>query len=456
MVHPSSGSRSAFLERNDTPHPIRGGGSASTVSRRGRTPPGTYRLALSHPLFDTLGFSPTTQPITVAPLHYVVVALGTPSPRTLRHQLCPTSDTVATPSLIMGRVRDADAGTPAAGAYISMVYSTTTVSLTSGVRHENRVRRVTAEADGTYVICGLPSDLHGTLQVERAGMTTAEVETSLSGKVVALRSLSTGSGEIAVAPKTPNSPEDSSHSARASRQVTSAASGLQRGRASVTGFVLDSLGLPLAGAIVAVTSTAATTRTGSRGEFTLAELPSGTQELAVRRVGFDPALLSVELTIQETRSVTVRLHRPPPSLPVVAITSKTDAGLIHLGFFDRQKSSAGYFITPDEIAKAQPRVVSDLMFLVPGWQVQSTSDGLTRLLPPRSAYAEGASACINVFVDGALMTRLAPGEFDSAIGARSVVAMEVYSAASVPAEYARAGQNCWTIIVWTRARVGAP
>ena len=97
--------------------------------------------------------------------------------------------------------------------------------------------------------------------------------------------------------------------------------------------------------------------------------------------------------------------------------------------------------------------MTDLIFLVPGWQVQRTSSGLTVLLPPRSAYAEGASSCLNVYVDHALMTRLAPGEFDSAVPAQDIVAMEVYSRSTVPAEFARAGQSCVTIIVWTRARV---
>ena len=416
-------------------------------------PPGEYRLTLSHPLFDTLGLSPTTQQITVAPHHYVLVALGTPSARTLRRQFCPNADTAATPSFIMGRVRDVDTGAPAAGAQVSLVYLTTAVALAKGVRREARVRRATVDADGMYAICGLQSDLTGTLQAERAGVTTAEVKTSLDGKVIALRSIGVGTGEIVAASNTATRPPDSARAFSPVGQSASAARGLLRGRASITGVVLDSSGRPLADAIVAVTSTAAATRTGSLGDFTLTDLPSGTQELAVRSVGFDPITLPVELTVRQPHSVTVRLRRALTSLAPVVTTSKTDAGLARLGFFDRQKSSAGHFITPDQVAQAQPRVVTDLMYLVPGWQVQTTSAGLTILLPPRSAYAEGASACINVFIDGALMTRLAPGEFDSVIAARDVVAMEVYSGASVPAEFSRPG-GCVTIIVWTRARVG--
>jgi hypothetical protein len=334
----------------------------------------------------------------------------------------------------MGRVRDADSRAPAAGAQVSLVFTTTAVTRIDGVRHVQRVRHATAAADGTYAICGLESDVHGTVQVERDGVTTAEVETALRGRVVALRSLSAGSGEVVVAP--PNR--------------------LLRGRASVVGFVLDSSGSPLAGAVVSVTSTAATARTGSRGEFVLVDLPSGTQELAARGIGFEATTLPVELTVREPRSVTVRLQRAMPSLAPVVVTSKTDAALSRLGFFDRQKSSAGHFITPDQVKQAQPHVVTDLMFFVPGWQVQRNSSGQTILLPPRSAYAEGASACLNVFIDRALLTSLAPGEFDSAIAARDLVAMEVYSAASVPVEFVVAGRTCATIAVWTRARVGAP
>jgi hypothetical protein len=417
-------------------------------------PPGDYRLEISHPLFDTLGLSLTTQKISVTPHHFVVVALGTPSARTLRHERCPSADTMSTPSFITGRLRDADTGLPAAGANVSFAYSALAVALASGVHHDVRVRRAVADADGMYAICGLESDLVGSVQAEHAGVATAEVETALNGSVIALRSLSTGSSASNESPNSGGAARDSAQPAeRQIRSATSSNDQLQHGTASLSGRVLDPAGAPVVGAIVAVSSTAATTRTGSRGEFSLRELPSGTQEVAVRNLGFDPAAVPVELTSRTPQSVTVTLHRAAPSLPPVVVTSKTDAGLARLGFFDRQKASAGFFITPEEVAQAQPRVVTDLIFLVPGWQVQTNSSGLTVLLPPRSAYAEGASSCMNVYIDHALMTRLSPGEFDSAIPARDVVAVEVYSRSTVPAEFARAGESCVTIVVWTRARV---
>jgi protocatechuate 3,4-dioxygenase beta subunit len=415
------------------------GTALSTLStRNGRfridsVPPGAYKLAVSHPLFDTLGFSPVTQSIELAAGHYDVVALGTPSARTLRRQLCPSADTAATPSFIVGRVRDADTGKPADGALVSMVYSTAVVTIAAGVRDVNRVRRVTAGADGAYVICGLASDLRGTLQAERGGARTAEVETALNGQIVALRSLSTGSADTAGA---------------------RARDSLQRGWASVRGTVVDSSGAPISGANVAVAATAAATRTGSHGEFTLDQLPSGTQELVVKSVGFSAAAVPVELTMRETRSVTLRLARATPSLAPVVIHSSVDAGLTREGFFDRQKIGLGHFISPDDIAKAQPRVASDLLFLAPGFQVQHNSAGQTVILPPRSAYAEGASSCVNVFIDHTLWTSLAPGEFDSAVAARDIVAMETYSASFVPREFAVPGRSCVTIVVWSRARVG--
>ncbi len=430
----------------------------ATADSRGRfridsVPPGDYRLVLSHPLLDTLGLSLTTQRISVARDRFVVVALGTPSARTLRQERCPSADTISTPSFVTGRVRDADTGAPAAGAHISMVYSAMAVALGSGVRHDVRVRRATTDADGTYSICGLESDLVGTVRAEHAGASTAEVETALGGKVIALRSLSTGTVEPADSPSARSAVRDSAHRVGLGATAPVDVGSIQHGRASVSGLIVDQSGSPVAGAIVAVTSTAAITRSGLNGEFSLSELPSGTQEVAVRSVGFDPAAVPVELTSRVPQSVNVTLHRAAPSLAPVVVTSKTDADLARLGFFERQKASAGFFLTPEDVAKAQPRVVTDLIFLVPGWQVQTNSSGLTVLLPPRSAYAEGASSCMNVYIDHALMTRLAPGEFDSAIPARDVVAVEVYSRSTVPPEFARAGESCVTIVVWTRARV---
>ena len=89
---------------------------------------------------------------------------------------------------------------------------------------------------------------------------------------------------------------------------------LVRGRARVTGRVLNKYGQPIVGARVELQNTGSATKTRTNGDFTLDSLPSGTQTLEIRQLGFSPTEVAVELSAATPQSVTVKMGDYVPVL----------------------------------------------------------------------------------------------------------------------------------------------
>ena len=98
------------------------------------------------------------------------------------------------------------------------------------------------------------------------------------------------------------------------------------------------------------------------------------------------------------------MRRATRALAPVVVEAQMDIGLTRVGFLDRRKASSGHFITPDDIARIRPRVVSDLMATIPGFQVLNVN-GQTVIQPTRQVSGQGGY-CVNVFVDRAPWTSL--------------------------------------------------
>ena len=67
------------------------------------------------------------------------------------------------------------------------------------------------------------------------------------------------------------------------------------GRARLTGRVADAMGYSIPKAEILVTNTPLHAESGTDGRFEVAGLPSGPVEVIVRRIGFSPAKIALEL-----------------------------------------------------------------------------------------------------------------------------------------------------------------
>ena len=401
-------------------------------------PTGMHRLIVIHPLLDTLGISLVTPPLDIAAGQTRIIELSVPSGETLVSLFCPAARRTLGPAALVGFVRDADTEGAAKGAKVSLLYYE---SDPLGLKKTPRVREQQIGPDGRYRICGLPATMSGKLQVFRNGVQTGEVPVELGGsgntdQLLAMRSMSISSSVQVVAA----APNDTGAKKPA----------LVRGHARVSGRVLNKYGQPIAGARVELQNTGSATKTRANGEFSLDSLPSGTQTLEVRQLGFSPTEVAVELSTGTPQSVTVKMADYVPVLSEMRVTAQRERGLNDVGFADRKKSGMGYYLDADALKMRQTTQFSDMLRTVPGIRVQPGGNGTNIVTSSR----DPTGGCVTFYVDGAPWQQMTPGDLDTYVRPEEVAALEVYNGSTTPAQFQQAGQSgCTTVVIWTERRI---
>jgi hypothetical protein len=227
---------------------------------------------------------------------------------------------------------------------------------------------------------------------------------------------------------------------------------LQSGSAVLTGRVINAAGTAIVGARVDVQGTRGMTLTGAGGEFRIDSLPSGTQTVVVRQIGFAPVEQTVELSTRMAARSEITMSRAAQVLAEVRVEASADAGLEKVGFLQRKKAGFGYFVSGDDISKRAPNLLTDVFRTIPG----------IRVVPSGNDYVVQSSrnamgGCVKYFVDGAVWEAVFPGDVDRIVPPWEVGAIEVYNGTSVPAQFQMAGSSsCAAIVIWTKTRLNAP
>ena len=413
---------------------------AATADEDGRyrlegIPAGQHYLRVQHPFLDTLtvALRSPLEPYTDGGTR--VAELSVPSEDSFLQMACSQAWRNRGPAALVGRVREADTGVPAAGARVSLVWYE--VEVTSAVRRVPRVREATVAPDGSYRLCGLPAELDGKVQVIRGALTSGEITVSFGANLLYLRSMGLATAAaIAAAP----APGDSSRPA-----ATPASAPL--GSARLVGKVVDNTGRPLANARIQLEGTTRATSSRSSGDFALDSLPSGTQSVSVRLLGYGPIEQAVDLTSATPTTVTLKLAEFVPVLEQVRVTAQREKGLEDVGFTRRKRGSAGFFLEEKDINK-NSLFFSDVMRVAPGIRVQPTGSGRQYLVNARDPYG-----CVMVWVDGTMWQQMEAGDIDDFVKPHELAAIEVFSPTNTPSEYTVKGGSCMTILAWTYRRL---
>ncbi|HKG92750.1 MAG TPA: carboxypeptidase regulatory-like domain-containing protein [Gemmatimonadaceae bacterium] len=386
-------------------------------------PPGSHVVTVQHPLLDSLYLSVATPPVHVAADSVTLLNMAIPSLGTMIGSECPPATSRLGPAQFAGRVLEADSKQPAVGVRVLLVWMQLAVGTDIGLRRTPRVRTATTDVQGYYRICGAPgAPEDASVQAERGRVRTAEVPVAIGETGIGLRSLLIGPASDSAA---------------------------RTGRAVAAGRVVDTVNVPVGNAQVSVEGASAVTTTNERGEFTLDGLPSGTQALVVRRIGFAPSRTIVDLAADAPARVAVRLERAVPRLAVVAVTAQSEA-LSRVGFEDRQRRGMGRFLGPDDLARLQPQTVTSALRNVPGLRVVPSGNGGYTVQSSRDAMG----GCVNFWVDGAPFREMSPGELDQTFPASQVAAIETYQATDAPPQFSSVGQGaCTVVVIWTQASV---
>jgi hypothetical protein len=409
-------------------------------------PPGEHAVTLLHPLLDSLNIKISTRPASFQAGQSFSIELAVPSATRVVELSCTRAWRARGPSALVGKVLDADTDKPLAGAKVTLVWQEIVLAT---LRKEARVREATVGEDGGYQICGLPAGLTGNIQATFNGQKTAEVGIVLDEtRPLAFQSLRIGTTVVVEAP-----PTDST-----GRPAGSAASGSNadsvpprlRGPARLTGRVINAAGAPVANARVDVQGTGAATLSRPDGTFGFTDLPSGTQQVVVRQLGFQPVEVPVELSGRAPRQVTVTLAKPAPVLEAVAVTAeRSTAGLDQVGFNRRHKSGFGYFMTTEEIENRQATRMTDLFRSVPSLRV--VPSGMDYVV---ESARDAAGGCVRYVVDGSPYQSLFAGDVDRLMPPHEVAAIEVYTGSNTPVEFQAPGSSsCTTIVMWSRFKV---
>lgn len=408
-------------------------------------PPGVHQLRVEHPMIDTLAIALRSEPVTFDAGEMREVQLATPSSETLIGIVCAPAWRARGPAALMGRVREADTGTPAAGAKVSLVWYE--LDVTSGVRRAPRVREQTVGPDGIFRICGLPAGIDGKLQVIRGPLTSGDIPLNFGEELLALRSMSIAApGEVVAAPVTGDS---GASSARTSRTAVPSAPVL--GNARLTGRVLNKEGRPLQGARVQLENTTRVASTRTDGEFVLDSLPPGTQNVTVRLLGYAPIERAVDLSSRDPQHITVTLDNFVPVLEAVRVNAQRERALDDVGYSRRKRTGMGWYMDSEQLkAHETSQNFSDVMRIAPGVRVVQAGNGRQAITSSR----DPGGGCVNIWVDGSQWQQMEPGDVDDFVKPFELGAVEVYSGTNTPPEYAPAGRgNCVTIVAWTKRRL---
>jgi hypothetical protein len=225
------------------------------------------------------------------------------------------------------------------------------------------------------------------------------------------------------------------------------------GTVTVTGRVTTTDGKPIPNARVYVPGTNEATRTDANGNYTLTGVPGGPQAVVVRQRGYVPVRVEAKFSTKPSdrarNHVDVKLLTPTELATTAAQWARDSAGLDKVGFFRRESAGRGaYFITPDQIAQMKPATTSDIFRQVP---VLTQTSGRT------GPVLRGAQGCLLTYVDGFPWRSMFPGDLDTYVPVRDVVAAEVYPPGQIPPPPFVRGiprASCTTLAIWTRSRVG--
>lgn len=388
-------------------------------------PPGSYRVTLSHPLLDTIGMTVTTPAMALRPGEDLTVDLALPSGNRIVSMMCPAAILAARgPGAFIGQVNDPDTDRPAVGAKVQLLYDEPNPL---GMKTRPTIRESPVDSGGGYRICGLPTPFTGKLQVFRNGVSSGQVEVRIDQGALGLRSLTVAAAHVAAT-------------------VTDTGGRIKQayiGTARLSGKVLNKAGQPIAAARVGVEGAAAATLTGPRGDFVLDSLPSGTQSVQVRKLGYGPTEKSVELATATPASVTVVMN--DYELAPVRIEAERETALSNLGYTSRKATGMGTFLDGDQIRNEAPHF-SDVVRRVPSLRISPAANGKNLIQSSR----DPNMGCVNYIVDRSPFKEMSPGDIDDYLTPAEVRAIEVYNPSTTPGEFQASGQSgCVTVVIWT-------
>lgn len=233
------------------------------------------------------------------------------------------------------------------------------------------------------------------------------------------------------------------------------------------GVVRDSAsGEPIALVEVVVRTADRTTSTDSSGRFTLS-LPAGEHQIQFRRIGYAATHRTVSLAAPDPVRLDVLLAAVPQELGPVVVREPLPERAWPPGLDNRLRSGRGSFLSEDLLRRSEQQRLSTLLRRIRGIRVVLEPETGRHIVMGRGA---GAGCPLAIWLNGiqvyrpdmATTSAFRPGrlpreELGGPPGvdqwlAGDLEAVEIYSVAETPIQYAGTGGGCGTMLLWTRSR----
>ncbi len=406
--------------------------------------PDAYLIGFLHPILDSLGIEPPTRRLVVPddPRQPTVIRdLGVPGAQAIHDAVCASTPNAGdTTGVLLGHLRSALTGDPVAGRVVAQW---SVIGFSQGrLTQSYPAVSVTPGAGGWFGFCGLPPGTPIAIQATSGTDSSGIVMLTIPARRVSRRNLYVAPREsVAVAPV------DSAAAAALPDSLRAPAAAHRHGAGRIAGTARDVIsGLPLSGVSVTVEGTAASSTTNARGEFSLGDLPLGTQTLLARKVGYVPDERPVDVLAAGSPPVQTSLTTMQAMLDTMHIVASTLYASDRSGFLSRRKTGVGHYFGPDDIEKDHPLYASDILWRVPGVRVRTS--GFDKIALMRGAFGN----CVpTIYLDGTPLHAFSIGDLDTMVQPEYIAGIEIYSsAAEAPPQFVDFSTGCGSIVIWTR------
>jgi len=231
----------------------------------------------------------------------------------------------------------------------------------------------------------------------------------------------------------------------------------------------------------------ATVVTDEEGYWVLNAPTPGHYYVEAKRLGYQP-WIDGPVTVRRGEDWNAVYHLQPLAIRLdpVQVSAQATARYLELtGFYERQRSSFGHYVEPEDIERRQAGKLTELLTIIPGVRLVSTGGGLSRMrVQLRGSHQSQGGLCRpRVFVDGLIYNRgdsrpfgvndwgnpelaydrvanpdlsstYEEPDIDNIVHPSSIAGIEVYrSGAQVPVRFGGTSiqTRCGVIVIWTKA-----
>jgi hypothetical protein len=232
-------------------------------------------------------------------------------------------------------------------------------------------------------------------------------------------------------------------------------------RFRLLGVFDETSGEPIAGVEVSDILTGIRATTTATGTVSLYFLPEGGSFVRLRKVGYGVETVPISISPGDTTPVTLTLARAAQIDAVVVHGDSTphylSAGL--RGFEERSSHHLGNFIAEAELRKNDNRQLGTMLGShLPGVMVMTSKSSSYLVSARKMCQGSALSGCkrpncfVSVYLDGTKVYPGGPVPDFSRMFVEDYAAVEFYETSEAPPEFSEPGDDCGSLVLWSRER----